>query len=163
MIPCRHINECLSFKRGKDGCRCLEGLSEVSEVEIMRRVCMGAAIVLSCRKCRKWNRIFFFARSPGHDFARGCNERIVFLFCLKISISQRFTNMSHGNQFHKIAIMFMFQTFVHNVACQPKPTCQQFSELGGCQRFVTIFRMRLWVDDWWEPTNGNLKHGSANN
>ena len=81
----------------------------------------------------------------------------------KISISQGFTNMSHVNQFHKIAIMSMFQTFVNNVACQPIPTCQQFSELGGCQRFTAIFRMRLWVDDWWEPTNGNLKHGSANN
>ena len=69
-----------------------------------------------------------------------------------------FCHMSHVNQFHKIVIMFMFQTFVHNDACQPIPTCQQFSELGGCQRFATIFRMRLWLDDWWESTNGNLKH-----
>ena len=86
-----------------------------------------------------------------------------FVIRFKISISQGFTNMSNVNQFHKIAIMSMFQTFVNNVACQPIPTCQQFSELGGCQRFTAIFRMRLWVDDWWEPTNGNPKHGSDNN
>ena len=67
-----------------------------------------------------------------------------------------FRHISHVNLFHNIVIMFMFQKFVQNYACQPIPTCQQFSELGGRQRFATIFRMRWWLEDWWESTNGNL-------
>ena len=134
----------------------LQGLSEVSEVEITQLQRHGRAVADMKRldgRCsdlalREMEKPVIYASSPGHDFVCGCNERAFFCNFHISTICQQ----SHLAPNFKIFTMSIFQPFANNFACQPlstfSTTCRIWRSPTMCNNFSDAFVGGRFVKVW---------------